>query len=209
MFADGLFAGRKSWSPAAGQGSARRWRRGFSGSAPRSRSVGDARRLRRDRRGADEGPWRARREFWRRHSRRRGGRRDGRGDFSRSPAHRPRQQCRRQFHLPHRGPFAARLRRDRQHRDARDVLCDTGGRQALDRGQAQGQRHFDRGYLGAQRRPVRHAIGDEQSGDPGDDHVARAGMGPVWHPPQRDRAGRNPDRGHEQAPHARGRARRR
>ena len=57
--------------------------------------------------------------------------------------------------------------------------------------------------------PFVDALGDEQGGDPGDDHVARAGMGPLRHPPQRDRAGRNPDRGHEQAPHSRGGAWRR
>ena len=166
-------------------------------------------RLRRNSRGIDEILWRPRRELWRRHSRRGGGRRDGRGDFSRSAAHRPRQQRRGKFHLAHRGPVAARVRRDRQHRDARHVLCDTGCRQALDRGQAQGQRDLDRSHLGAQRRPVRRALGDEQGGDPGDDHVARAGMGPLRHPPERDRAGRNPDRGHEQAPFARRRAWRR
>ena len=33
------------------------------------------------------------------------------------------------------------------------------------------------GHLGAQRRPVRRALGDEQGGDPGDDHVARAANG--------------------------------
>ena len=71
-------------------------------------------------------------------------------------------------------------------------------------GRHKGSRGLDRGHLGAQRRPVRRALGDEQGGDPGDDHVARPGMGPLRHPPQRDRAGRNPDRGHEQAPHARG-----
>ena len=41
----------------------------------------------------------------------------------------------------------------------------------------QRQRDLDRGHLGAQRRPVCHAIGDEQGGDPGDDHVARAEWG--------------------------------
>ena len=55
-------------------------------------------------------------------------------------------------------------------------------------GRQQGQRRLDHGDLGAQRRPVRRALGDEQGGDPGDDHVAGAGMGPLWHPPQRHRA---------------------
>ena len=50
-------------------------------------------------------------------------------------------------------------------------------------GQAEGQRGFDRGDLGAQRRPIRRGLGDEQSGDPGHDHVARAGMGPLRNSP--------------------------
>ena len=108
--------------------------------------------LRRDGGRIDEGAWRARLELRRRHPRRRGGRCDGRGDFSRFPADRPRQQRRRQLHFPHRGLVAARVRRDRQYRHARDLLRDPSGRQALDRGQAQGQRGFDCGHLGAQRR---------------------------------------------------------
>jgi Enoyl-(Acyl carrier protein) reductase len=36
----------------------------------------------------------------------------------------PDQQCRRQFHLAHGRPFTARLRRHRQYRHARHVLCD-------------------------------------------------------------------------------------
>ena len=75
-------------------------------------------------------------------------------------------------------------------------------------GKQQRQRRLDRRDLGAQRRPVRRALGDEQGGDPRHDHVARDGMGPLRHPPQRHRAGRNPDRGHEQAPQARRRRRR-
>ncbi len=73
---------------------------------------------------------------------------------------------------------------------------------------AEGQRGLDRGHLGAQRRPVRHAFGDEQGGDSRHDHVAGTGMGPLRHSPQRHRARRNPDRGHEQAADARRRARR-
>ena len=122
--------------------------------------------------------------------------------FRERPADRPRQQRRRQFHLAHRGSVAARLRRDRQYRDARDVLCHAGRRQALDRQQTTRRRRLHRGDMGAQRRPVRRPLGDEQIGDPGDDDVARQRMGPLRHPPQRDRAGRNSDRRHEQAPFA-------
>ena len=70
-------------------------------------------------------------------------------------------------------------------------------------GKRKRRHHINRGHLGTQRRPVRRALSDEQGGDPGDDHVAGAGMGPLRHPPQRHRARRNPDRGDEQAPHAR------
>ena len=69
------------------------------------------------------------------------------------------------------------------------------------------QRRLDRGDLGPQRRPVRRALRDEQGGGAGDDHVACERMGPLRHPPQRHRAGRNPDRGHEQAAIARRRSR--
>ena len=68
------------------------------------------------------------------------------------------------------------------------------------------QRGFDLGHLGPQRRPVRHAFGDEQSGDPRDDDVARDRMGPLRHPSQRDRARGDSDRGHEQAPEPRRRS---
>ena len=129
--------------------------------------------------------------------------------FRGRPADRPRQQRRRQFHLAHRGSLAARLRRDRQYRDARHLLCHAGGGQALDRRPASRRRRFDRGDMGQERRALRRSLGDEQIGDPRHDDVARERMGPLRHSSQCDRAGRNPDRGHEQAPLARRRSRRR
>ena len=128
--------------------------------------------------------------------------------FNGWPAHRPRQQRRRQFHLAHRGSFAARLRCGRQYRHARHVLCHPCRRPALDRGQASRQRGVDHRHLGPQRQPLCGAVGDEQIGDPRHDHVAGGRMGPLRHPAQRDRAGRNSDRGHEQAHQARRRSRR-
>ena len=61
------------------------------------------------------------------------------------------------------------------------------------------QRGLDHRHLGAQRQPLRGAVGHEQVGDPRDDDVAGDRMGPLRHPPQHHRARRNPDRGHEQA----------
>ena len=55
-------------------------------------------------------------------------------------------------------------------------------------GQSSRRRRLDHGDLDAQRRAVRDALGDEQGGDPGDDHVAGDRMGPLRHPPQRHRA---------------------
>ena len=65
------------------------------------------------------------------------------------------------------------------------------------------QRRVHPGHLGPHRRPFRRSLGHEQGGGSRHDHVARRRMGPPWHPSQRDRAGRDPDRGHEQAPDAR------
>ena len=68
--------------------------------------------------------------------------------FRSRSAHRPRQQRGRQFHLAHRGSVAEGVRRRRQHRDARHVLRDACGRQALDRRRAQGQRRVDHRDVG-------------------------------------------------------------
>ena len=130
-------------------------------------------------------------------------RRDDRGDLDRRSAHRPHQQCGRQFRLAHAGSVAARFRCGGQHRDARHVLCDACGGQALDRRRASRQCGVDHRDLGAQRQPVRGAVGHEQVGDPCHDDVAGGGMGTLRHPPQHDRARRDPDRGHEQAAQSR------
>ena len=152
--------------------------------------------------------WRPRGEPRRRHPQCDGRRRDDRGDLDRRPPDRPRQQRRRQFHLAHGRTFAARFRCGRQHRDARHVLCHACGRPSLDRRQAPRQRGVDHRDLGAQRLALCGAVGDEQVGDPRHDDVARDRMGPLRHPPEHDRARRDPDRRHEQADQARRRARR-
>ena len=128
-----------------------------------------------------------------------------------------RQQRGRQLHRSDRRPVAARLRRDRQHRLPRQLLRHAGGRQALD-GRGQGrpvegrrpvsQRDEHHRHLGRQRLALRRAVGDEQGRHRRDDQVARGRVGPVRHPPQRGRAGRDSDRRHEQAAEPRRGARR-
>ncbi len=123
--------------------------------------------------------------------------------FAAGAAHRPHQQRRRQFHLPHRRLKSARLRRHRQHRHARHVLCHPCRRPPLDRRRTPRQRGVDRGNVDRQRQPLCGALGHEQIGGARHDHVARHRMGPLRHPAQRYRAGRNPDRGCRQATQSR------
>ncbi|CAA9480231.1 MAG: Gluconate 5-dehydrogenase, partial [uncultured Sphingomonadaceae bacterium] len=158
----------------------------------------------RGRAGGDRGgaPLEARRRgglLRRRHPRRGRGRRNGGGHLRRRPTHRAGEQRGGQFHQPHGGPVTARVRRDRQHRDARDLLRHPRSGQALDSLRLPGQRGEHHRHLGAERRAVRGAFRDEQGSGARDDQITGDRVGPPRHPPERDRPGRDTDGRDEQA----------
>ena len=115
-------------------------------------------------------------------------------DLERGPADRSRQQRRREFHCPDEGPQPARLSRRDFHCDGRQLPRHARRRQTLDRGRTQRVCRQQSRDLGLDRVGLRRAFGNGQDGAARHDDVARRRMGPLWHPPQRDRAGAVSDR---------------
>ena len=98
------------------------------------------------------------------------------------------------FIAPTKNISRARVHRDLLDGDERLVQHDARGRQALDRGGAAGVGRVDADVVGVDRLRVRRAVGDGQGRRARDDDVAGRRVGPLRHPPERDRRRPDPDR---------------